>query len=652
MGIRGLLNLIKDYRSRRTETEDITRVHVGNSVFTSNIVYLDYTSQLIKFYYNHIETVSNVDELINKIVAEMITYFRKLLTYNNYIYVFVDYKFDVDMNESKIYFNDFIIPIGETTNEHVHKNYFMQTDTVNSTDSKVLLPDEVQHTKLMNHNQIDEPQVKEFESEYIMFTPMINKCYLFNNADHTADTHGEHTYADHTVDTHAITTADIHASNTCTLTDVDMHGEHTDVNQLTHIQLIDRLLTEDKQIALSRILPKIRCKYEVESVYNVTDDEHDFINILDELEFAKNLGEKYKPYLDILTSCVNHGRYRYLMLRGGKRNTMNDRIKKIKRYNGNIIKSFPFPLVMHKVPDIVKRFNKFAPEMSKKVSFFGCSNESDFAISKHIHTYNKHSYPTIYTNDTDMVVLLADVDCVINLTCDNYYRYKAESYVYKGKPDTYTGKGKLESYASYSKPEANHISVVRFNDSNVSLSNRFNNINKITLGQRAYQPQHNSFTNQFKNNMIQLNPKTFWRTITMDDSINIDVIKMIAILMGTDYNRNYDSPVLHIRSITEALDIFNVNDFDKLDFDAMKFNIYEKMLEFYQNGSTKFAQPTFDKIVNYFSQTSIAINIYLNDDIEKFIAISGQEPTDDKKFITRWRSFHPDDSLVGGDDDE
>ena len=645
MGIRGLLNLIKDYRSRRTETEDITRVHVGNSVFTSNIVYLDYTSQLIKFYYNHIETVSNVDELINKIVTEMITYFRKLLTYNNYIYVFVDYKFDVDMNESKIYFNDFIIPIGETTNDHVYKNYFMQTDNVNSIvkqsiDSKVLLPDDAQHTKPMSPNQMDESHVKEFESEYIMFTPMINKCYLFSisadmNGEQGMPTHSEHTDGDRTADPHA----------------------NTHVDQPTHIQLIDRLLTEDKQIILSRILPKIRCKYEVESVYNVVDDEHDFINILDELEFAKTLGEKYKPYLDILASCVNHGRYRYLMLRGGKRNTMNDRIKKIKRYNGNIVKSFPFPLVMHKVPDIVRCFNKFAPEMSKKVSFFGCSNESDFAISKHIHTYNKHSYPTIYTNDTDMVVLLADVDCVINLTCDNYYRskaescvasrYKTESYTYKGKSDPYTGKSKPESYASYSKPEASHISVVRFNGSNVSLSNRFNN--KITLGQRAYQPPHNSFTNQFKNSMIQLNPKTFWRSITMNDSINIDVIKMIAVLMGTDYNRNYDSPVLHIRNITDALDIFNVNDFDKLDFDAMKFNIYEKMLEFYQNGSTKFAQPTFDKIVNYFSQTSIAINIYLNDDIEKFIAISGQEPTDDKKFITRWRSFHPDDSLVGGD---
>ena len=45
-----------------------------------------------------------------------------------------------------------------------------------------------------------------------------------------------------------------------------------------------------------------------------------------------------------------------------------------------------------------------------------CEVESDFAMSKHIHTYSKNILPTIYSNDSDMLALMCDVDCIVKLT--------------------------------------------------------------------------------------------------------------------------------------------------------------------------------------------------------------------------------------------
>ena len=78
---------------------------------------------------------------------------------------------------------------------------------------------------------------------------------------------------------------------------------------------------------------------------------------------------------------------------------------KLKRFNEYI----PFSLVLYSLPIIISYIN------TPSVYYLGCEIESDFAISKHIHTYSKNSFPTIYTTDTDLLVLLSDVDCVVKM---------------------------------------------------------------------------------------------------------------------------------------------------------------------------------------------------------------------------------------------
>lgn len=57
------------------------------------------------------------------------------------------------------------------------------------------------------------------------------------------------------------------------------------------------------------------------------------------------------------------------------------------------------------------------------VTFYGCSIESDFAMTKHITAYNNNTYPIVITNDTDMLVLLCNVNCLIKFILKHHVYY-------------------------------------------------------------------------------------------------------------------------------------------------------------------------------------------------------------------------------------
>ena len=105
MGIKNLLKYIKEYYLSQTYkntlnpiTQNIAQIKNDSFIYSSNVIYLDYTSQLIKFYYNNVPSCSSFEDFTNKLITSMSSYFGKFLKYNTHIYVFIDYK--LKYNES------------------------------------------------------------------------------------------------------------------------------------------------------------------------------------------------------------------------------------------------------------------------------------------------------------------------------------------------------------------------------------------------------------------------------------------------------------------------------------------------------------------------------------------------------------------------
>lgn len=103
--------------------------------------------------------------------------------------------------------------------------------------------------------------------------------------------------------------------------------------------------------------------------------------------------------------------YRYLIKVKCKESMHERRKKEVEEeidesYDDNIFRKF-----IHNFEDFTKKL-KANPDLSH-VSFYGCSIECDFAMTKHIKLYSNSLYPIIITNDTDFAALLCDVDCLI-----------------------------------------------------------------------------------------------------------------------------------------------------------------------------------------------------------------------------------------------
>lgn len=254
-----------------------------------------------------------------------------------------------------------------------------------------------------------------------------------------------------------------------------------------------------------------------------------------------------------LNYLMNVGRFRYLVLRGAKLMTKRKRgnrmfgffekdewaegninatlanvlkkgdLEKVKKYNHYI----PFSLVLYALPLIVSMIK------TKGVYYLGCEVESDFAIAKHVRAYSKHCFPTIYTTDTDLLVLLSDVDCIVKMNGGN--------------------------------------------------------IRKPYL----------------------INPVVFWRHLFGCD-LSPKVIKIMCVLLGSDYNPFHQDSPIHIKHFKEVLGWLGVKNYNEIDEDLLLVKICMKMNE---HKESRFVQ-----------QTAAAMNIYLNDIEKKLHYINNVEP--------------------------
>ena len=206
------------------------------------------------------------------------------------------------------------------------------------------------------------------------------------------------------------------------------------------------------------------------------------------------------------------------------------------------------------------------------VKFFGCEIESDFALSKHVHTYSRNAFPTIYSSDTDMLCLMCDVDCVVKLSIK---------------------------------------------------SNRQKNPKKLKFGTENNYHKFFNDRNASDNLTFFINPTVFWQEI-FKCKLNARIIKILCVLMGTDYNPYHPKSPIHIRYFHDILKILNIDKFENIDEDILLAKIYVIM----KNNENDI----------YCKQTAIALNMYLND-LEEEIHFITKNTNIDKLDINRFLKY-------------
>lgn len=181
----------------------------------------------------------------------------------------------------------------------------------------------------------------------------------------------------------------------------------------------------------------LRCMFEVRwSCWNQNADILNYENLY--------VYQKKHPEIDV-SEFIKFGITRYLILRGIKnqkrierknnncpiknhKNSLNCKFESISTtlfdsndFNTDFNKwlfTVNYSHILNLIPVFVSRVKKQFQHLDR-VEFIGCENESDFVIKKHIIKYNLLNYPIIRTNDADMLMLLSDINCVVQIKLDS-----------------------------------------------------------------------------------------------------------------------------------------------------------------------------------------------------------------------------------------
>lgn len=227
------------------------------------------------------------------------------------------------------------------------------------------------------------------------------------------------------------------------LTDVSIADIEKSLTRRTYKK--SRMVIDEKLIPYINEIPIEDLKGMIETVGTISrsywniSSKKDPINyvsldvLLDEGKISK---EKYDELYKHVLSEV-----RLIKQPKKKNSTYEDVIKKINSSPNpeKAFKEFLFDIrpqmIVTLIPCIIHKIReKINPEIY--VEFLGCNYEADFVIRNHIKKYHQDFsfiddneistskltsgqgnaiIPTIFTTDTDLLVLLADIDCVVNI---------------------------------------------------------------------------------------------------------------------------------------------------------------------------------------------------------------------------------------------
>lgn len=555
MGIHNLLKYIG-----ADDMMNLTQRESGNNIYISNILYFDITYKLIEIYKKYMKIMRDKERYINDDMSNERSNKLNIFEVENLLKI---YHFDSSLNDDIT--EEYRLNVGNFLNymENELLNLFGKLKSFNRMIYVFV------DYRFMNNIKERKIIYKDFlnmnveDNERINAIPMIKRKYLKLLDGETKIPDDER--------------------------DEEMINEHDVLNYL---------------------IKKVRCMFELKSIYAISNklNIEKYISIPYLIKTEKNESGREK-----LTILLNEGKFRYLILRGGKYDTKKQRGKDLfslfshpyrhkcedNKYvdrthnvdkllfnyvmeNGydkvdEFYNYIPFTIIIYLFPIIIKRLNL------DDVKFFGCEIESDFAISKHIYTYSTNAFPTICSSDTDMLCLMCDIDCIVKLLIKNKCRIK-------------TRKNGNDRKSEYYNSES---SSVRY-------------ISREHTGKK-----------ETSNSMFYINPVEFWQKV-FKCKLSSKIIKILCVLKGTDYNPyHYKSPI-HIKHFEDILKILNVDKFEDIDEDILLTYIYMVM----KNNENNI----------YCEQTAIALNIYLNE-LEDEIHILTEDTNINKINLNRFLKY-------------
>lgn len=259
-------------------------------------------------------------------------------------------------------------------------------------------------------------------------------------------------------------------------------------------------------------------------------------------EELKNDLIKYKKLLEL----KEFGFYRYLLEHGIKlfankkpRTKNSEILKKIwyetktnddfsEQINDNYFEIQP-QLIVDLIPHIIHKITEKINGSNKIIEFLGCEQESDFVIKKHIKLNCPYGQiPTILTGDTDLLLLLHDVECVI----------KMKLKINNKDNKTNTQDEKTERSSSPKKQI-------------------------LSLNANSYSKKQTD-----NKTIIYINPKQFWTWLLQTQNYTYQDLITVCCKLGTSYNcyrTNYQ-----IETIEEIRSLFNKQ---------TTFNLYQRTID-------------------------------------------------------------------------
>ena len=377
MGIYKLRNLIARY-----PCSNVTEVEQKHNIYQSKSVYIDIMFKLVDIYHKNKEIVDsisyeNLDSILTLYAEQLKNYLTSYQYRNRDLFVFIDLHHVKDLPVKTVYYKDYIPKTSD----------FSRQELQNST-----------------------PMI---ERKYVKKMVLANS--LPNSIEDNIMTAAEKAIAEskERIAKSIALLATITPMITSTTSSAMVTTPTT-----TPTSSLEKIPAEiDQKLLLDYDVTKVRCFYELTN----SDSKYHQVNIDDYVSvyyLKKTLA--LTPELERKLDCIiNHCWYRYLKYRGAKVALKQERKKQNDKNNKN------FKAIIFNFPTIIDKMKL------DNVEYFACTSESDYALVKHLKTYNKNNYPTVLTNDTDMIALLCDVNCVIKL------HVSGKSYTNTVKPITF-----------------------------------------------------------------------------------------------------------------------------------------------------------------------------------------------------------------------
>lgn len=458
----------------------------GIPKFKSEICYIDCTSRIYNLFYKHyklenlksrITNDTNVYQVIETIIENvannLVTLILENKHYKKYVLVF-DYKFTSPLNEH-FKFSDEIVKFFEGGFDTMNK-----LDVYEKMNSKVMIPKHIN----------------------IVTTPLNELKLLIRNS-------GEIKWT-----------------------------RWNPAKNIVNYVSVDWLLNNIKQDFRLKYKSPIDC--EIQKYPNP--------NRINDIELRNEI-IKYKKLLEL----KRFGFYRYLLEHGIKlfanqkqRPKSTEVLKKIWN-NSNTDEEFNSALndyyfeiqpqmIVDLIPHITYKILEKINGSDKEVEFLGCEQESDFVIKKHIKLNCPYGQtPTILTGDTDLLLLLHDVDCVIKM---------------KLKLD------KINDNKNRSSPITDDVNL----NSSLEIEDT-NQINRQSSPKSPILLNANSYTRKQKHNddktILYINPKLFWEWLLQTSEYTYQDLITICCKLGTSYNCYHTK--FQIETLSEIRTLINNN---------------------------------------------------------------------------------------------